>query len=270
MSRWLYKNETEQLIGLTYEVRNELGGGWSEEIYHQALVYLAKKHSIPCQSKPRDTLKHRDIEIHTFEPDIIFWEKIIFELKVLLDYRGREFPAVNQAQLFQYLRFHKMQVGVLVNFAHSKVGICRLFHKPSDWEIEVDFDPMKPYVNDNDKQILREVYQHIQKLATQYGLGYSEVLYRKLIAAELHYQNIPCVSDLQIPAMYEDHVLGQQDTPCLLVADKFILHVRASLNGIPTHDYIRVRTYLKALGLSVGWLINFGRSSLQIFATTVK
>lgn len=34
MGNWLYEHEMEQIIELVFKVRNEMGAGWSEEIYH--------------------------------------------------------------------------------------------------------------------------------------------------------------------------------------------------------------------------------------------
>ncbi len=270
MSKWLYEKEMEQVIGLTFKVRNEMGMGWSEEIYHQALAYLTEKCGIPMRSKPRRTLIHRGVEIHTFEPDLIVWDKIILELKVLFDYRGRRFPTINQAQLIHYLKFYEMKLGVLFNFAHPQVGIMRMLYEEPDLEIKADYVRMLPHVTESEKQILREVQRHIKRLTRQYGLGYPEGLYRKLIAVELAYQNIPCVSDLNIPAAFEDYRIGTQSTRYMLIADRFLLHVRSSLEGISTRDFVKTRTYLKTLGLKVGWVVNFGRNQLQIHATAAK
>ncbi|VAW29911.1 hypothetical protein MNBD_CHLOROFLEXI01-1322 [hydrothermal vent metagenome] len=270
MSKWLYEKEMEQVIGLVFQVRNEMRMGWSEEIYHQALVYLTEKSGIPTRSKPRRALIHRGVEIHTFEPDLIIWDKIILELKILFDYRSRKFPTIKQAQLIHYLNFYEMKLGALLNFAHPRVGIMRMIYEEPDLEINVDYVRMLPYVAESEKQILREAQRHIKRLARQYGLGYPERLYRKLIAVELGYQNIPCISDLNIPVTFEDHRIGTQSTPYLLIADRFLLHVRSSLEGISTHDFIKTRTYLKAMDLKVGWVVNFGRNQLQIHATTTK
>lgn len=57
--------------------------GWSEEVYHQALVKHLEANNIPAQSKPRYKLFHRNIEVHTFEADLIVWEAVILELKAL-------------------------------------------------------------------------------------------------------------------------------------------------------------------------------------------
>lgn len=269
MAKWLYEDEMKQVIGILYAVRNELGAGWSEEIYHQATVQLLERQHVPFESKPRKSLIHNGVEIHTFEPDLIVWAKIILELKVLRDFKGKEFPKINWAQILQYLKFHKMQLGVLVNFAHAKVGLKRIIYQPPAFSIEEDYERMLPHVSKAEKEILREVRKHIKGLIQKYGLGYPATVYRKLIAVELAHQDIKCVSDVNIPAMMRDIAVGTQASQFLLVADRFLLQVLTVLDGIPILDYLKMQTYLKALGLKVGWTLNFGRNTIQIRATSI-
>ncbi len=267
---WLYEKEMEKVIGLIFQVRNVLGAGRSEEIYHQALVKALTKAEIPIQSKPRNALIHRGVELHVFEPDIIVWDKIILELKVLLNYKKRAFPLASQAQILHYLKFYHFELGALVNFAHSKVGIRRMIFEERLVEFEEKYARMIPYINEADKAILRQVLTHIKRIARQYGLGYPESLYRKLIAAELAYQGISCTSDIRVPATYEGEKIGTQATPFILIENRFLLHVRALIEGTTTHDFLTTRTFLAELGLKIGWVVNFGRSKVYIQATAVR
>lgn len=266
MTDWLYEKEMEQIIGLIFQARNEMGAGWSEEIMHQALAYLLQKHDIPFQSKPRKTLLHRGTEIHTFEPDIIIWDKIILELKILLGFRGKQFPSVNQAQLLHYLKFFNMKLGLLVNFAHSKVGLKRMIYAPLKFKVEDDLDQMLPHLDEEEIKLLRNVYRHLKQIGEQYGLGYPETLYRRVIAVELAHIGIDCISDLNIEALFGNQRLGTQSTPYMLIENRFLLHIRSSFDTIPKHDYLKTNTYLRALDLKVGWLVNFGTLKLQIAA----
>lgn len=267
---WLYEKEMEQVIGQIFQVRNALGAGRSEEIYHQALVHALIKEGIPTLSKPRRTLIHREVVIHTFEPDVIIWDKIILELKVLLKYKEKEFPIENQAQLLRYLKFFDMELGALINFAHPKVGLSRIIYEESKIVFDENFDRMLPFVNKNDKQILREVLKNIRQLAHEYGVGYPEEVYRKLIAVELRHQGIKCTSDIHVPGTFEGIKIGIQPTPLMLIEDRFLLHVRALINGIAKHDFLTMRTFLSELGLKVGWVVNFGRKAVHIQATATR
>lgn len=270
MAFLLYEDEMDQMIGMAYAVRNELGAGWSEEIYHQAMVRMCKQQNVPFQSKPRGALIHRGVEIHKFEPDLVVRDKIILELKVHRDLKGKQFPKRNLAQILQYMKFQNIKVGMLMNFAPPKVGLKRVAFTPVQLVVEEQYEKMLPHVSEGDKQILREVQQRIVKLGNLYGLGYSNSIYRKLIAIELGHAGIDCIQDVNISAKMQSHDLGTHTTDCLLVANKFVLSVVSSLDEIPIFEYLRVRTYLESLGLKVGWVINFGRKKLQIHATIAK
>jgi len=69
MTELRHEEKTGALRGLIYKVRNELRGGWPEEVYHQAFVYALQDNRIPFASKPRCPFLHRGVEVHLFEPD---------------------------------------------------------------------------------------------------------------------------------------------------------------------------------------------------------
>lgn len=262
----LYEEKTKVLRRLIFDTRNELGGGWSEEIYHQALLKRLKENDVPFISKPRQALRHHKTLIHTFEPDIIVWEKIILELKVHPPCTGKTFPPKNIAQLIHYLKFNEIRLGLLVNFAHPRVGIRRIIFDESNFKLEEDYERMLPFVTNTDKQLLRQVQKLIKDLANQYGLGYPETVYRNLIAAEMALFNIKCCDEVEIPAIFQGEHLGVQIAHCLLIDGRFLLNIKSSMKNITNYEFIKTRTFLRALHLKVGWVINFGKKAVQIYA----
>lgn len=267
-SEYLHERESEFVIGRIFEVRNRLGGGWGEEVYHQALVRHLTNNDVPTVSKPREVLLHRNNEIQTFIPDIIVWDKIILELKVLPDFKRNQFPSAHQGQLIHYLKKFKKNLGLLVNFAHSKVGIKRMILEKTSSDIVENYDRIKIYLQHEDREILIKIRKAILRIAHGIGIGYKEDIYRKIIGLELEAVGISCVSEVVIPATWEDEVIYNQSTHHLLVAGRFLLLIRANLERPTTFDYIKTRSYLTALGLKSGLIVNFGRNTVQIFGTT--
>lgn len=266
----LYQEELAPVIGLIYQVRNELGAGRSEEIYHQALVSALTETGIPFESKPRRTLLHRDVSIQTFEPDLIIYDKIILELKVLKDYKQRNFPPYSQQQLLRYLKFYQFKLGLLVNFAHSKVGLCRMIFEETHSEFDEEYSRMIDHTSSEDKLLLRQIRAHIKRIGDQYGYGYSHETYQKIISVEMAHHNIDCVCDLKIPATFQGKVVGSQSTTFMKIGGKFLFNVRALIDGLTPHDFLTTRTFLSELGLKVGWVVNFGRDNITIRATATK
>jgi GxxExxY protein len=119
----VYEEESYMVRGLIYEIRKQLDLGWPEEAYHQALLHLLKSNGIPVVSKPRKSIVHRGVEVHTFEADLLVWDKIVLELKVLP--RGG-FAAAHIAQIIHYLKCWKMDLGFLVNYGEKLANIQRI------------------------------------------------------------------------------------------------------------------------------------------------
>ncbi len=257
---------TRELRGAIFKVRNELGGGWSEEIYHQALVALLNERQIPTKSKPRRSIVYRGAELHTFEPDIIVWDKIILELKVL-PYQ-KDFANMHYAQIIHYLKFFENDLGLLVNFAAPRVKIKRVLWDALPIDFSESYDHIRPYLTARDKKCLRLIRQMILTLAEQIGLGYPEKIYREMLAIEAAHNHIDCVCNVDLQAKWNGKIIGRQGINQILLQNDYLVHIRSMLDSPTAYDFISTKTYLKNLGLRLGLVINFGKKQLQIFGVT--
>jgi GxxExxY protein len=108
----MLEDEGYKLMGAAFEVYNELGYVMSEEIYQQSLEIELSIRGIPCQTK-RDLnvfYKDRPLDI-LYRPDLVIWEAIVVELKAVSGLNSD-----HEAQLFNYMRIARQQVGYLLNF----------------------------------------------------------------------------------------------------------------------------------------------------------
>ncbi|MDP2922815.1 MAG: GxxExxY protein [Candidatus Omnitrophota bacterium] len=121
---FLYKDLSYKLIGCFYGVYNELGPAHKEQIYHEALKVIFTEEHIPHDEKKRLKIKFRDKEIGIYEPDFIIDNKIIVEIKSVLN-----LPKVFEKQLYYYLRGTDYKVGYLVNFGNEKIDIRRRIYE---------------------------------------------------------------------------------------------------------------------------------------------
>ncbi|MFT5194237.1 MAG: GxxExxY protein [Cellvibrionaceae bacterium] len=243
--------------------------GWSEEIYHQALLKQLLKHNIPTLSKPRFPIIHRGKEVYQFEPDIIVWDEIILELKVNRNFKGREFPSINEAQIIHYLKCCKKELGILVNFAHTKVGIKRMIYHPPEIKLVEVYDHIKSKINNHDRSILKEVRKHLLNISHQYGTGYSDTVYRNIIELELNYHGLKYKDNVIAHAEWEGERIGSHEIPHLLVEDRILVLIRASFKHGSTLDFTSMQSYLNALDLNIGIVMNFGRDNIQINGVAV-
>lgn len=102
------------------EVHNELGSGFLESVYEEALIREARKRNIPFITQVNIPIYYKGEELtKKFIADFIAYEKILVELKCIPKLSVRE-----EAQIINYLKATQLPVGLLVNFGT---------HKKLDW-----------------------------------------------------------------------------------------------------------------------------------------
>jgi GxxExxY protein len=116
MAELLYKIEVYAIIGAAMEVYNQLGPGFSEAIYQEAMEIEADLRKIPNTPQQDIFIKYKETILKQFfKPDFICYEKIIVEIKAMDKLTTRE-----ESQLLNYLKATGMPVGLLVNFGAEK------------------------------------------------------------------------------------------------------------------------------------------------------
>ena len=111
----LFKEEGYNLIGAAFEVYNEIGGGLLEEIYQQCLEIELGLRCIPFDSKKVLSVYYKNKSIEkVYVPDLVVYDGIIVELKAV-----KELMPEHEAQLFNYMRITKFEVGYLINFGNT-------------------------------------------------------------------------------------------------------------------------------------------------------
>ncbi len=259
----LYEEETYRLRRLIFQVRNELGPGWLEQIYHQALYRALKDGNVPVLSKPRRMLRHRQTDIHLFEPDLIVWDKIILELKVLSN--GRGFVGEHFAQIIHYLKFFHKRLGLLIDFSPERVRIKRVIWQPRPFRIDDKRFDIPHSLPAELKPTAQTIRQAAESIGQQFGLGYSDVIYRNLMEVELQYRGLHLRSQIEVPAIWKDTIIAYQRTPFSLVNGLILFHTVALPHGPSSYELTRLRQALRNLNLPIGILANFSYRQLQLF-----
>ena len=108
----LYKAEGYALMAAVFEVYNQLGPGFLEEVYQEALEIQLEEEGIPFVSKPRLEIQFREHVLKKYyEADLLVNCGIIVELKAV-----RTMAPEHEAQLLNELKAAHMRVGYLINF----------------------------------------------------------------------------------------------------------------------------------------------------------
>lgn len=115
MADLLLKNEVYAIIGAAMEVYNQLGSGFGEAIYQEALEIESDLRKLPNTHQQEIYITYKGITMKQFfKPDFIYYDKIIVEIKAIEMLTSRE-----EAQLLNYLKATGFPVGLLINFGHE-------------------------------------------------------------------------------------------------------------------------------------------------------
>ena len=102
---------TQKIIGVFYEVYNELGTGFLESVYHKSLALALESAGLQTNSRIDIPVWFRGHQVGQFEADMLVENCVLLELKA-----ARALDSTHQAQLLNYLRATDIEVGLLLNF----------------------------------------------------------------------------------------------------------------------------------------------------------
>ena len=106
-----HKELTDKIIKIFYKVYNKLGYGFLEKIYENAIAIELENENIPAVRQAPIQVFYDQKLIGEYFADILVENKVIVEIKA-----SRQLVEENEAQLLNYLKATKMEVGLLLNF----------------------------------------------------------------------------------------------------------------------------------------------------------
>lgn len=107
---------TEPIIGAFYEVYNELGHGFLESVYREAMVIALRAKGLQVEREKTVRVRFRNETVGMFRADLIVGAVVVIELKC-----ARVLDASHEAQLLNYLKATGFYVGLLLNFGTRPV-----------------------------------------------------------------------------------------------------------------------------------------------------
>jgi GxxExxY protein len=118
-----YKEITEKIIGASFEVHKFLGNGFQEVIYQRALAWELAKAGLSFAREIEQEIFYKELKepIGTRRADFVVKRKILAELKAII-----ELEDVHLAQMLNYLKAYKSEVGLLINFGSKSLTFKRL------------------------------------------------------------------------------------------------------------------------------------------------
>ena len=117
----IYKDLSYKIIELALEVHNELGCGFLEKVYENAMMILFDRESIPARQQAPAHVYFQHRVVGQYVADILVDNKIILELKTV-----DAIADIHKAQVLNYLRATGIKLGLILNFAKPRFEYKRL------------------------------------------------------------------------------------------------------------------------------------------------
>jgi len=117
----LYPELSYKIVGILFEVFNELGYRYQEKYYQRAIRGALQKLNVLFREQVNIPLKFQEVSIGRYVLDFLIDNKIALEIK-----RGDYFSKKDIEQLLAYLKASKLKLGILVRFSSKGIKFKRI------------------------------------------------------------------------------------------------------------------------------------------------
>jgi len=118
-----HKYITEKIIGASFEVHKFMGNGFQELIYQRALAWEFSQAGLSFAREIEQQIFYKELAepIGTRRADFVVEGKVLVEIKAII-----ELDDVHLAQVLNYLKAYRLEVGLLINFGSKSLTFRRL------------------------------------------------------------------------------------------------------------------------------------------------
>jgi GxxExxY protein len=114
MTGLLHKSITDAILKVYYEVYNELGSGFLEKVYQNAMYFELKSLGYKVEAQKQIKVYFKNQLVGEYYSDLLVEDKVIVELKAT-----ELLMNVHVAQIINYLKSTPIEVGILLNFGEE-------------------------------------------------------------------------------------------------------------------------------------------------------
>lgn len=130
-----HKELTQKIIGAAYEVHNELGSGFVEKVYENALAFDLRSMGMNTEQQKPVTVNYKGTVAGEFIADLVVNNAVLLEIKAVKTIT-KEF----ESKLLHYLKATGINVGLIINFSNSvqvkrKVFCPDFHHRPQSRKV---------------------------------------------------------------------------------------------------------------------------------------
>lgn len=114
--------QTCAIIGAAMEVHRQLGHGFSEKVYQEALAVESAQRQLPYERELVLVVKYKGIELTSYyKPDFIFFGEVIVEIKAI-----SKLTSADEGQVINYLKATGLRRGLVLNFGTPSLEFKRV------------------------------------------------------------------------------------------------------------------------------------------------
>ena len=113
----IHKDEVFAIVGCAINILNGIGHGFHEKTYENALTVEFTHTGIPYEQQARFPITWRNIKVGEHIPDLIAYGLVIIDLKTI-----ERITDIERGQMLNYLKVTGHQIGLILNFKHSKLN----------------------------------------------------------------------------------------------------------------------------------------------------
>jgi GxxExxY protein len=117
----IFPELSRKIIGAAFAVHNELGPGFLEKVYENALLHELTQAGIAVEPQAEIPVEYKGHRVGLYYADLLVAHKVICEIKTV-----ESLTPIHEAQLLHYLKATGVELGLLINFAKARVQLRRL------------------------------------------------------------------------------------------------------------------------------------------------
>ena len=118
-----FEELSSKIIGAAIQVHKELGPGFLEGIYEEALKVQLAESKIPFENQVDIAIEFHGVKIGVHRLDLLVNKRIVVELKAV-----KEILDIHVAQIRSYLKATGLKTGLLINFSKPVIDIKRVVY----------------------------------------------------------------------------------------------------------------------------------------------
>lgn len=107
----VHREVTDRILGSYFTVYNALQYGYSEVVYHRAMLVALRNAGLVCETEKAYSVIFQGVNVGDYRADLVVEDKVIIEIKSL-----PQIEKAHASQCFNYLKVARLHVGLILNF----------------------------------------------------------------------------------------------------------------------------------------------------------